>query len=86
MVICSLLSFFIIQNQIEKAHPEISGNKELLNLFQDKVTEHCLNITKYDYTTEEVLSLKKLLHFCAHCCKKKSMPDQEAAFLDSKPS
>jgi hypothetical protein len=83
MVMCSLLSFFIIQNQIEKSHPEIAGDKVLLGLFQEKVTEHCLSITKYGYSTEQVLSLKKLLHFCAHCCKKKSMPDEEAVFLDS---
>ena len=78
MLMCSMLSFFIIQSQIDKADNNTESKQELLDLFQSKTEEHLLGITKYGYSSQEIFSLKKLLHFCAYCCKKKNMSDEEA--------
>ena len=82
-VFCSMLSFFIIQHQIEAAYPDPEGFRELLDLFQSKTEEHLLGVTRYACSATEILSIKKLLHFCAHICAKKQMPAEEAIFLDS---
>lgn len=83
LVLCSILSFFIVQHQIEEAYPDPDGFRQLLDLFQSKVESHFVDITKYGCSTSEILQIKKLLHFCAHICAKKSMASEEAAFLES---
>lgn len=82
-VMSSLVAFFIVQHQIQVAYPDPEGKRELLELFQNKTEEHLLSITRFGYSSNEILSVKKLLHFCGHCCKLKNMADEEAAFLES---
>lgn len=83
LVFCSTLAYFLIQDQIDKLNPDFSFGEELLSMFQKRVTEHCLEISKYGYTSKDVLSLKKILHFCSYACKKKGLLNIEAMYLES---
>lgn len=84
LVFCSILAFFIVQHQIQEAYPDPDGYRDLLDLFQSKVEAHLIEVTRYGSSSSDVLLIKKLLHFCAHVCAKKQIPNVETVFLESK--
>lgn len=82
-VLCSTLAFFIAQAQLDELAPEIKFLDDLMKVFQEKLTEYFLETCKFGYSKEEVLILKKYLHFCAFCARKKNLFLLEAVYLDS---
>lgn len=81
-LLCSMLAFLIIQHQIDEIDKEIDCLEGMMKEFQTKLTSHLIEISKFGLSHKEIFSLKKVLHYCAHVCKKNNLRKLEDLFLE----
>lgn len=83
-ILVSLLGFFVVQAHIDGVGGgnKAEGFRKFSKIFEEKVGEHLIEISKYGFSIEDILSLKKILHFCIYCSKKLNLPNLEAMYLE----
>lgn len=82
VTLSGLLSYCLVEWQIDKIDKEFKLFEESSSLMISTMSEHLTQTFKYGSTQTDLLAIKKTLHYLSYICQRHGLGNLEAAYLD----